>query len=64
MIGVIILAVGAAMPNKKTMYLMMVNSQLTTENLKGFTDGAKGVIDYTVDKIGELMGSDGGTSNN
>lgn len=42
------------MPSKKTIYTMMVVSQITPNNIEILGDSAKDVVDYITDEIKEL----------
>lgn len=42
------------MPSKKTIYTMMVVSQITPHNIEILGDSAKDVVDYITDEIKEL----------
>ena len=41
----------ALIPDRQTMYLMLVNSFITPDNLEWFADGAMGLIDYIFEQI-------------
>lgn len=45
----------ALIPDKQTMYTMLVSDQLTYENIDKLGDNAKDTVDYIFDKIEEVQ---------
>jgi hypothetical protein len=54
-IGIILAVVNIAIPNKKTLYMMMVFDALTVENITSAGETAKDVVDYVVEQIDTIV---------
>lgn len=53
-LNIVILLLGLLLPSKTTVYSMILIDNITPQNIETFKDEAKDLIDYTVDKIGEI----------
>ena len=57
-IGVILIIINTFIPNKETIYTMVVFDTLTVENIQSAGETGKEVIDYVVDQIDRIVNGD------